>query len=228
MLKVLYLILYIYLINLSLSFAQRKVDLGILAGVNYYQGEFNQSIPFYSPNFAAGILFRYNIDSRYAIRMSINMGALSGSDSKSTSNYQNKRNLSFSTSLIDYTLQGEFNFFEFVPEDEKKRITPYVAAGFTFFIANNVPKPYQVAIPFGLGYKYYINQKFSIGAEWKYYKTFTDYIDLVSGNKTNNNEPNYLNKQIGNSHQKDWYSLASIFFTYKIKTKKNIPCPAYW
>ncbi|OFX22246.1 MAG: hypothetical protein A2033_07150 [Bacteroidetes bacterium GWA2_31_9] len=208
--------------------AQRKVDLGILAGANYYQGEFNQSLPFNSPNFAGGILVRYNFDTRYALRMSIFMGALSGADTKSSSAYQNNRNLGFSTSLIDYTLQGEFNFFEFEPNDEKKRLSPYVTAGFTFFIANNATKPYQIAIPFGLGFKYYINNKLSIGMEWAYRKTFTDYIDLVSGNKIDNSEPSILNKQIGYSHQKDWYSIASIFFTYKIKTQKNFPCPAYW
>lgn len=225
MLKSAYYIFILLVVNCTNLFAQRKVDLGVLIGGNYYQGELNQSIPFNSTNITGGLLIRYNFDSRYSARFSANIGNLSGSDTKSSSSYQNLRNKSFSTNLIDLTLQGEFNFFEFVPEDESKRLTPYVTAGFTFFIANNIPNPYQIAIPFGLGFKYYINNKFSVGMEWAYRKTFTDYLDLTSGQKSNASD--VLNKQIGYYHQKDWYSIASIFLAYKIKTHKNYPCPAY-
>jgi len=38
---------------------------------------------------------------------------------------------------------------------------------------------YSIAIPIGLSYKYTINKQFSIGAEFAWRKTFTDYIDDV-------------------------------------------------
>lgn len=40
---------------------------------------------------------------------------------------------------------------------------------------------YSVAIPIGIFYKYNFKQQFSIGAEFAWRKTFTDYIDDVSG-----------------------------------------------
>jgi hypothetical protein len=40
---------------------------------------------------------------------------------------------------------------------------------------------FNVAIPFGLGFRYTLNKRWSIGAEFGYRKTFTDYIDGVSG-----------------------------------------------
>ncbi|MBS1652809.1 MAG: hypothetical protein JSU07_12440 [Bacteroidetes bacterium] len=40
---------------------------------------------------------------------------------------------------------------------------------------------YQVCIPIGLYYKYIINKQWTIGVEFSWRKTFTDYIDDVSG-----------------------------------------------
>ena len=41
---------------------------------------------------------------------------------------------------------------------------------------------FNVAIPIGLGFHYAVNKRISIGAELSVRKTFTDYIDGVSGN----------------------------------------------
>jgi hypothetical protein len=38
---------------------------------------------------------------------------------------------------------------------------------------------YSIAIPFGIYYKYNINKRWSVGAEFSWRKTFTDYIDDV-------------------------------------------------
>lgn len=222
---------FIFLLSNIIN-AQDKLDLGVLVGGNYYQGDLNSSTLMRSPNIAGGILVKYNVNPRYSVRMSIYMGGLSASDNSSKYIYQQQRGHSFATNLIDYTLQTEFNFYEFVPEDPDifKRFSPYVTAGFTFFIASSALKPYQPAIPFGVGIKYAPNRKMTIGAEWAYRKTFTDYIDLISGNKDEISSFNtrYGYKQIGYYHENDWYSLVSVFLTYKIKTKKDIPCPAYW
>jgi hypothetical protein len=46
------------------------------------------------------------------------------------------------------------------------------------------PKPYRrvsVCIPFGLGYRLNISRKLTLGLEYNFRKTFTDYIDDVSG-----------------------------------------------
>ncbi|MBL7917835.1 MAG: hypothetical protein JNM96_05530 [Bacteroidia bacterium] len=45
------------------------------------------------------------------------------------------------------------------------------------------PKPYSnyaICIPMGIGFHYYIDRKWSVGIEFNYRKTFTDYIDDVS------------------------------------------------
>lgn len=49
---------------------------------------------------------------------------------------------------------------------------------------SNYPTPYkrvQIAIPFGLGVSYKLNRQFNVGYEIGWRKTFTDYLDDVSG-----------------------------------------------
>ncbi|HEX7415547.1 MAG TPA: DUF6089 family protein [Bacteroidia bacterium] len=89
---------------------------------------------------------------------------------------------------------------------KKKKFAPYIFAGVGVFFYNpkeelagkwyglrkyhvegqglpGGPKQYNdvsVCIPVGLGFKYVVNKRWSIGAEFGVRKTFTDYIDGVS------------------------------------------------
>ena len=98
----------------------------------------------------------------------------------------------------------------------------------------------QVVIPVGIGFKYALSKKWSIGIEYGIRKTFTDYIDDVSKTYF---DPNYLmqtkgpiavhfanptinalppnvtaaGQQRGDPTDKDSYMFAFISFYYKIK-----------
>ncbi len=57
--------------------------------------------------------------------------------------------------------------------------------------AKGYEKPYsraQISIPFGLGANYRINRQMNIGYEIGWRKTFTDYLDDVSGNYADQND----------------------------------------
>ena len=58
----------------------------------------------------------------------------------------------------------------------------------------------QVCIPYGVGFKYYLSDKFSIGLEIVNRKTFTDYIDDVS---TTYIDPQDFYTYFGNTHTAD-------------------------
>jgi hypothetical protein len=48
-------------------------------------------------------------------------------------------------------------------------------------------------------------------------------IDNYSGDYSD-----ILFKQNGYYHQKDWYSVAHIYLSFKINTHSEAICPAYW
>ena len=96
----------------------------------------------------------------------------------------------------------------------------------------------QISIPFGVGVKFIPFKRLIIGAEIGWRKTFTDYIDDVSGyypspaillaekgiasvkasNRSSykypNNDP--TNQVRGNPQNKDWYCIVAINVSYAI------------
>lgn len=98
--------------------------------------------------------------------------------------------------------------------------------------------PIQVAIPFGIGFKYAISREWSIGLEYGIRKTFTDYIDDVSTTYFDNDEIRQENgdmaayfadpqlglepsqsvagEQRGDPTDFDSYMFAELTFYYKI------------
>jgi hypothetical protein len=108
----------------------------------------------------------------------------------------------------------------------------------------------QVGIPFGVGVKFNISERLILGVEWSMRKTFTDYLDDVSGNYAdpvklaaqygavsaafsdrsipNPDQPinDNIGRQRGNSKTKDWYSFAGLTISYNIKSRPD-KCAAY-
>src|SRR4030095_8015554 len=123
------------------------------------------------------------------------------------------RNLSFQSPVSEFSLVGEFNTFDL----DNKKWTPYVFAGIAVFRYNpytfdrsgnktylqplstegqglpgySPSSPYgltQFALPFGAGIKYNLSDKFRLGMEVGLRRTFTDYLDDVSGNYADQND----------------------------------------
>ncbi|HIE16459.1 MAG TPA: hypothetical protein EYP69_06005 [Bacteroidales bacterium] len=195
--------------------------MGIFIGGAYYQGEINYSGLFYQVNPSYGALYRFNLNKRFAFRANLIVSSLSGSDNDFTYGYQIVRNRTFSTPLVDLSGQTEFNFKNYHIGKKKYSHSPYVFLGLSFIIASYAENPYIIGIPFGVGYKQNIGKRFGIGLEWGYRKTFSDYIDNISGERI---YPKIVRtflrksklKQLGNFRNTDWYSIFGIFITYKL------------
>ena len=105
-------------------------------------------------------------------------------------------------------------------------------------------KRLQPSVPMGVGIKMALGKRGCLGFEWGMRKTFTDYIDDVSGSyadptvlaSTNgtasaalsdrsiDSDPitnNNIGRQRGNSQNKDWYSFLGITLSFKFKQKEN-------
>jgi len=210
--------------------AQKNLDFGLFGGTSYYLGDLNASQQFYYAHPAYGGLMRYNLNSRWALRASIYGGELSGNDLDFKYKYQQFRNYSFNTPVVETTGQIELNFLPYRIGDKKNNFTPYVNIGGTFFIAPYALQPYQPAIPFGVGLKFNFMPRIGMGIEWTFRKTFTDGIDRVVWYRnmpTTPVENSYLlDKQTGYFHQRDWYSFFGLFVTYQFKSS-GVPCNAY-
>jgi len=194
------LLLLLSLIFLSSGSAQ-DLEMGIFGGGSYYLGDVNPSGHFKNTKLAYGILVRYNIDDRWAVKVSGTRGKVSGNAANNW--FLPDRNLQFESPITDISAVAEFNFLPYFTGSRRNFITPYVFAGFGMFffqpsfdgvklkplgtegqqLGYDGRKPYSLVgfnIPFGLGVKVGITKKLGFALFWELHKTFTDYIDDVS------------------------------------------------
>ena len=205
-------------------------EYGVNVGASQYVGDLNPNPRFNTPNIAFGAFFRKQFGDYVALRVAANYAFLAYSDKYNSYNeFMYRRNLSFNTNIYELAVQGDFNFFKFIPGSETHRFTPYITFGIGTFYYNpytylngqkiylrplgtegqgapGYPKEYAplaVCFPMGAGVKYNISRRVNIGAEIVYRFTTTDYIDDVSGTYAPNAQPHYL----PNGQPTIWYQL---------------------
>jgi hypothetical protein len=184
-------------------------EFGLSAGAAHYFGDLNTRAKVNRPKLAVGAFFRKQFGNYVALRAAIHFAQLGYSDVYNTHNeYQRRRNLSFNSNIFELTVQGDFNFFRFVPADPYYNFTPYITLGVGVFSYDPYAflndrkvflrplgtegqgtaeypdrKPYNtmaICFPFGVGVKYALNSRMNIGFEAGYRFTMTDYLDDVS------------------------------------------------
>jgi hypothetical protein len=198
--------MYKYLLSGLFSFifftlSAQTWETGGFIGGSGYMGDLNpiQSYKLTKPAF--GGLVKRNIDGYWAFKLSLTQGKISADDAKSDNAQFRQRNLSFSSSLTEVSLQTEFNFFRYVPSISEKFYTPYIFTGVSYVFFNPTAsyngntyqlndyrtegqaRPYKkeaLAIPYGAGIKYNISGKWNLIGEIGYRTAFTDYLDDVS------------------------------------------------
>ncbi len=263
-----------------LSHAQDAIvqegEFGFGVGAAHYFGDLNTQASLNRPKMAATVFFRKNFSNYISGRIGATYARLGYSDVYNTHNeYMRRRNLSFNSNVWELALQGDFNFFRFMPGDPAYRFTPYITLGvaafsydpYTYLAGEKVflrelgtegqgtslypdRKPYStmaLAIPFGVGIKYAINEKFNIGFEILHRFTNTDYLDdvsktyvdlsafplnpdnslsqaaLLSDRSYETGEPiGVPGRQRGNSRQKDQFVTAMIHLTINLQSYR---CP---
>lgn len=219
-------ILLFILSQINILAQPKRHEIGAFIGTAYYMGDLNNSKLFYMPSPAFGILYRYDINSRYALKLTGTYATLRGDDSKSENTYQKQRAHSFSTRITEVSPMIEFNFLPFYAASRQEYYSLYVTAGVgILFMQSPSSFPIHPVIPFGLGFKYGVNKRIVIAAEWTYRKTFTDYIDQLPPDEYGTSGGSTV-KQRSYDNSKDWYSFAGITFTYKFALGST-SCPAY-
>jgi len=260
----------------SLS-AQKTGEVGVFLGGSFYLGDLNPNGFFKFTQPAIGVIYRYNINNRFSARLTGLIGTVEAFDNQSSYAYQQTRNLNFKSPIDEISGQFEFNFFEYEIGNPKFNFSPYIFGGLGFFRMNpegyingswvalqplhtegqgtefNTSAPYhliQPCIPFGIGIKVSIFKTVCMSIEWGLRKTFTGYIDDVSGvypnpaqlaaqqgpnaalalaasnPSINTDKAAMVGSQRGNGKD-DWYSFAGIILSFHAKKLANA-CFSYF
>ena len=217
---------------------KQEGEFGIGVGLGHYFGDLNTNAALNRPKFSGGIYFLKQFNNYVALKVAANYAFLGYSDTYSKNPVQVERNLSFNSSVWEFSLAGQFNFFEFMPGVEGYNYTPYISLGAGVFSYDpyaylNGEKYYlrplgtegqgsalypdrkqyssmAVCFPLSVGFKYAINEKLNVFGEVGYRFTTSDYIDDVSGTYAPDAFPPLPNGQPSVAYQLQDRSLTNI------------------
>jgi hypothetical protein len=203
--------------------AQNRFDFGLFGGVSSYMGDINPTIPFYNPMLAYGGIINYTFSTRYMLRSEIYKGTFVANDLDFKNDYQRLlRQANFNASLVDISIQLEFNFLPYMNITKlKDNFAFFVTSGvgYTIITGGTYAVNNHLTIPMGIGVKYNLFDRFTVGTQCTIRKTFVDRIDGIV---------NYKNSMYNSAiHNFDWYMFGGVFFTYKL-FYDDTKCPAYW
>ncbi len=188
----------------------QKTEFGGMAGASYYIGDLNPYRHYgKTTNFAAGGIFRHNMNKRYSLKLAVLYGTVEGDDALARTQRRKERNLHFRSSIIEASATMELNFLEYSLGSMDHPYSPYLFAGLALFRMNPKAKyegqwyalqplgtegqgtstrpeteKYSLtnfSIPFGAGFRANITPRVAFSLEWGFRKTYTDHLDDVSG-----------------------------------------------
>ncbi len=247
-------IVTIYILFLS-AFSVAQVDeFAVMGGGAYYLGDLNPYKHFNNYRYSFGGLYRYSFKNKQVVlRANLMYGKVEASGSGNAIS-----NLSFRSTILEIGPILEINYMPYEIGSKKTKGTPYLFFGITYFKMNpqskrngdwvslqtlgtegqgssqNPNKNYksaQISLPVGLGVKVNLNKRFALNLEYGIRKTFTDYLDDVSGTYVDLNQLEIENGKLaaelsggndivglqrGNSKFKDWYSFYGLILSFRI------------
>lgn len=174
-------------------------EVGAQAGGAGYMGDLNPTQPLKISGLSFGGFAKINFDPNWALSLNYNFGKIKADDAKSSNESFRARNLSFSNNLHEISLMVDFNFFDYFAGGGFSKFSPYLFTGIggvifkpkavyqgkkydlASYYTEGEPYPtYALSIPFGLGVKYRIGERWSLMSNIGYRNAYTDYLDDVS------------------------------------------------
>jgi len=242
----------------------QRISVNFSLGIANYGGDLQQQkLTLSQAKLATGVGLSYALNSKFRLRGEY-LFAKIGADDKFNRASLQARNLNFKANLFETSLSLQYDFFDI----EDKKFTPYVYAGVAYFKASpyttdeNGNKVFlaglgtegqgaysvkHISIPFGGGVQTMLTDIIGVSFEVGFRKTFTDYMDDVSGTYADYNtlppsvaqiafRGDEVNKDAtypaagtirGNSNNKDYYyfGLAKLHVNLGFLVKSKVGCP---
>lgn len=191
-------------------------EIGFFVGGSNFIGDIG-STSYIKPNkLAGGVVYKYNINPRIALRGTYTYIPTHGVDADSDNAYRQTLGRSFSNVVHEFAVGTEFNFYSYNINDYKTSYTPYIFTEIALFnykrpaevVSNNIIRlenNISYSIPFGVGIKGLLFNNLAIAFEVGARYAFTDEIDYST--------PKISNLDFGGNGN-DWYAFTGISIVY--------------
>lgn len=194
-------------------------EIGVFAGGSNYVGDIGRTNYIYPNELAGGLVYKYNLNPRIALRGSYMYIPVSGSDKDADNPYRLNRpgvQFSFTNTVHEFAAGIEFNFFDYNISDFRTNFTPYILAQIAAFNYKS-PEPgpttntirlkntFSYTLPVGVGVKGRLADNLAIAFETGVRFTLVDDLDYTT------DKINSLNFG-GNGN--DWYVFSGVSIVY--------------
>ena len=188
-----------------------KYEVGALLGTSFYLGDANTDKLYKGNNLAGGAMLRYNINPRMALKFNLAAGGISGDLSKSENYTPERKDITpkFNNTVWDLGCQYEISFWGYGTGKGfkgTKRLVPYIQLGAGFTYCNEL----ALNIPFGVGIKYKVAERWNAGLDWTMRFATSDKLDGIS-------DPYRIKS--GFMKNKDTYCWTMFYVSYDICPK---------
>lgn len=189
------------------------LELGLMGGGVFYLGDANYHSLYKGTHLGGGLLARYNINPRMALKFDVAYGGISGDASNYAYKYPENADVEwqFNKSIVDVGMQYEIAFWGYghgTGYNGSRRIAPYIQVGIGFTSTSGA---FTMNIPVGFGVKYKFRERWNIGLDWTMRFCLSDKVDGIE---------NPYNIESGFLKNKDTYSFTMLYISYDL-------CPKY-
>lgn len=196
------------------------MELGVDGGGSFYMGDANTTLFYRNTESAFGVLWRYNFNTRYSLKVDATRAKVSGDTRTSNNVFPLGRQISFGKDIYNVGGQFEFNFNGYGYNLRNcKRFSPYIFAGLgVALVTGENSTCFGVNLPFGVGVKYKLAPRLNIGLEFSMHKFFSDKLDDVGGSNLLSLADPYEIKSSWLKN-KDWYSFTMVSISYDFMSR---------
>ncbi len=200
----------------SISFSQIH-EIGIFVGGSNFIGDIGSTNYILPNEVAGGLVYKYNLNPRIALRGTYTYLPMTGIDIDSDNLFREEREFSFSNTIHEFAAGIEYNFFDYNIRIKEQSFTPYIlaeVAAFNYKSPESVTSTsiiltnkFSVSVPLGIGIKGRISDHLAYAFESAVRLTFKDDIDFST------NEIPSLNFG-GNGNDFYTFTAFSIVYTF--------------
>ncbi len=208
----------------STQVLSQNSEIGMEVGVNNYMGDLVRGYDLGNHALGAQFFWRKHLNDAFSIRLSAGVGKLKGQDDQAFDVFSANRSASFESSFQNVDFHFEYHFLDYRNEKLQQYWTPYLLFGFGLYnmdgednFGNSYDTGISFRLPVGVGIKYRLDRRWTLGVSTSVIKTFSDDLDNVS--LSNQAIKNYRG---GNPNNDDVMFYTSISLSY---TFYRIVCP---
>ena len=216
--------LFFLLTNHLMGFSQIH-EMGMFLGGSNTISDLGSTHFIYANSPAFGLIYKWNLTTRYALRASFITSKLKSSDYYANDLSRFNRFFEVDNKVFEFSAGMEVNFFDFDLHNQDREFSPYFFTGINYFQyqlftirnglssidVNKYDSALEFSIPAIVGIKFSVNNSLVLSFETGIRYSLTDNID---GSNPIGQFENDIQLKHGELYNNDWYVFTGIALSY--------------